>query len=647
MGIQVSLLTQNKQPYEKEFIDFQFDGRYISEFGLVAVVDGDRLLFDGTPSFQDEVTSVKGVTGQYYWGTNIGAKTRTFTLATDGMTEQQVLEFQHHFQPGRYGKFIEDTFAYRYSYCRVSAPPQFKMIPFKQKASMANSSDSSIQYESFINLYKGEISITLTWDYPYSFSEKNYLELDTTKNINEQLRAIFTNMLPSTLSWKIQDPASARMGMGRLQYLVLGRGSVIDKCYLGAEKRLTGNGFEDDDGFGAAQGDISLKGKMMLYNPSVSSSPANISIENLQLQYTPVNWEYVAAGIGTEKQNDQESGTVHQDPSKWEKVYFNNIVDNYNKKAVRVLRTKIKDGEQQVGETELVPLDKDNGYIIPYNTIQVSSRLYPYSYLKEQNGIETVDISEFEKAIIEDDLSGKFTNRFHYTTPNVIASIHQSIDIAYKFGQDTNGNTNRVELEEELRKNIHHDAVLNWAIAAVRFLFKRNDNSLKDTIWNSYNWWIVNYANFYEYNIDKSYSLDIVDGVANARISWMPYFNLLMLCFFRGLVTGEKDSISLSSEEATKWGMTRKISLFFNGQDSQSLIRYTYNYLDPNDQKIKSLNREEGCGDAILSGYLKIEGGNTLDQNGNIKSCYCLGFKQGGYDYAVPRTKIRYQYIYL
>ena len=644
MGIQVSLLTQNKQPYEKEFIDFQFDGRYVSEFGLVAVVDGDRLLFDGTPSFQDEVTSVKGVTGQYYWGTNIGAKTRSFTLATDGMTEQQVLEFQQHFQPGHYGKFIEDACVYRYSYCRVSAPPQFKMVPFKQGVIVPNPLDSSIQYQSFINLYKGEVSLTLTWDYPYSFSEKNYLEFDSTKDINEQLRAIFTNMLPSALSWKIQDPASARMGIGRLSRLVLGRGSVIDKCYLGADKRLTGNGFENDNGFGATQGDISLKGKMMLYNPSVSSSPANISIENLQLQYTPVNWEYVTAGIA---QNSQEDGAIYQDPSKWEKIYFNNIVDSYNKKAVRVLRTKIKDGIQQEGETELVALDKDSGSIIPYNTIQVSSRLYPYAYLKRQNGLETFDVSEFEQAIIKDDLSGKFTNRFHYTTPNVIASIHQSIDIAYKLGQDINNSTNRVELEEELRQNIHHDAVLNWAMAAVRFLFKRDDGSLKDTIWNGYNWWIVNYANFYEYNVDKSYNLNIVDGVANARISWMPYFNLLMLCFFRGIVDGEKDSISLSSEEKTKWGMTRKISLFFNGQDSRSLIRYTYNYLDPSDQKIKSLSREESCGDAILSGYLKIEGGNTLDSEGNIKSCYCLGFKQGGYDYAVPRTKIEYKYIYL
>jgi hypothetical protein len=51
MGIQTDLLTKDKKPYEKEFLDFSFNGKYISEFGLVAVFNGDRLSISGSPDF--------------------------------------------------------------------------------------------------------------------------------------------------------------------------------------------------------------------------------------------------------------------------------------------------------------------------------------------------------------------------------------------------------------------------------------------------------------------------------------------------------------------------------------------------------------------------------------------------------------------
>ena len=75
MGIQVKELTRNLMPWGKEFIDFSFAGRHISEFGMVAVSNGDRYSLKGSPEFQDETTTVNGVNGQYYWGTNFKTKT--------------------------------------------------------------------------------------------------------------------------------------------------------------------------------------------------------------------------------------------------------------------------------------------------------------------------------------------------------------------------------------------------------------------------------------------------------------------------------------------------------------------------------------------------------------------------------------------
>jgi hypothetical protein len=51
MGVQVTGLTLNKKCHEKEFIDFEFDGKHISEFGMVAVADGGRHSFDAAPTF--------------------------------------------------------------------------------------------------------------------------------------------------------------------------------------------------------------------------------------------------------------------------------------------------------------------------------------------------------------------------------------------------------------------------------------------------------------------------------------------------------------------------------------------------------------------------------------------------------------------
>ena len=67
-------------PWEKEFIDFSFNGHHISEFGLVATTSSDRYSFDGSPEFEDETSTINGVMGQYYWGTTIKRKKYTYKI---------------------------------------------------------------------------------------------------------------------------------------------------------------------------------------------------------------------------------------------------------------------------------------------------------------------------------------------------------------------------------------------------------------------------------------------------------------------------------------------------------------------------------------------------------------------------------------
>ena len=167
MGIQVDTLVKDKKTYEKEFIDFEFDGKHISDFGMVAVFDGDRHTFSSTSEFEDETSEVAGVNGQYFWGTKLKPLQMSFSLATDGMTEKQINAFKQHFQPGRYGEFIECATSNRKRYGRISKPTEFKMIPFKKEMNIGGKS-------FYVTEYKGEANIDFIFDDPYSYAIDKY-----------------------------------------------------------------------------------------------------------------------------------------------------------------------------------------------------------------------------------------------------------------------------------------------------------------------------------------------------------------------------------------------------------------------------------------------------------------------------------------
>lgn len=196
MGIQVTELTLGKDCHEKEFIDFEFDGKHVSEFGMVAVADGGRHSFDAAPTFEDETSQVNGVDGQYYWGTHFGSKKMSFVLATDGMTEAQINAFKRHFQPGKYGKFIEDKLACRQNYARVAQITTFNTVPFKIQKKIKEKT-------IYINEYKGDCRITFEFDNPYF--ETN---LHLVKDLEDQkeLRALYINGTPHKSSWKKSTP---------------------------------------------------------------------------------------------------------------------------------------------------------------------------------------------------------------------------------------------------------------------------------------------------------------------------------------------------------------------------------------------------------------------------------------------------------
>lgn len=283
MGIQVEELTKNLMPWEKEFIDFSFNGHHISEFGLVATTSSDRYSFDGSPEFEDETSTINGVMGQYYWGTTIKTKKYTYNLATDGMTEQQFSEFKRLFRPGYYGQFYEDTWWDRYCYVRIESVVNFTFIPFLTEDTIAG-----IPLKT--RIYKGECKLTLIQDKPFQFAFQHVLDstikdLATAKtNDNQQaaLRMMYHSNIPARDSW-----------------------TGIGDCCIGANQLIDQKGTFKDITFTQCS-------SFRYYNPSTYNSE---SVLRFSLRHA-VNSELLP-----------------QLSANCEPIYFNEINDEYNTAA--------------------------------------------------------------------------------------------------------------------------------------------------------------------------------------------------------------------------------------------------------------------------------------------------------------------------
>lgn len=281
MGIQVQELTQGKQPWDKEFIDFSFAGKHISEFDMVAVSDGDRYSLDMSSTFDDETSTINGLNGQYYWGTTFNANQINFKLATDGITEKQLTAFKKHFVPGKYGKLFVDERIGRYCWARVKSVITLNFIPFQEQ--------NTIQGIIFhTNIYKGEASIVFEMDYPWWIAEHNYLE-----TINQEtIRKAYVNNVPmansldikanientsnniSTTGQAYQDILSALEAQETIPFMTPNSNVIIgDSTYM-----ITKNGLATLASYNAITD--TEKNKYILYNASELATPISLTLKN-------------------------------------------------------------------------------------------------------------------------------------------------------------------------------------------------------------------------------------------------------------------------------------------------------------------------------------------------------------------------------
>lgn len=153
----------------KPFIGFSFNGVHSSELGIVRVSDGSRYNENLLPTLQDKTVQVPGGDGQYYFGSNYGAKQFSISFAFDNMTKENLRELKKTFGTKDLGRLIFDEASDRYYMAKVSGTPTLKFICFEETVGGQK-----------VDIYKGEGTVQFSCYYPFAKS-KNTHSLAPTK----------------------------------------------------------------------------------------------------------------------------------------------------------------------------------------------------------------------------------------------------------------------------------------------------------------------------------------------------------------------------------------------------------------------------------------------------------------------------------
>lgn len=156
----------------RSFISFTYGGKKIEDFDLIATIGGDRLNRKGYAEFNDTVSTYDNLDGQHYWATHYKNNQLDFTLSTDGIDQRQLDNFLHWFKAGVSRELILAEHPNRGIIARVAQPPVLNLLPFEHDVEMMLSSSP---YKTKTTLYKGDIQLSLTMDYPHWYAIVNIL----------------------------------------------------------------------------------------------------------------------------------------------------------------------------------------------------------------------------------------------------------------------------------------------------------------------------------------------------------------------------------------------------------------------------------------------------------------------------------------
>lgn len=176
MGVQVRTATFDGEGkslpiISRQFISFEWGGKNIEDFDLLATVVNNRMSKAVYAPFTDTTKSYSYIDGQSYWGSTMQSQTINFNLSTDGMDSKKYEEFKAWFKPGIARKLILSEYPFRYAMARVSSAPQMSMLPFEKEIITEKGKFRTTEY-------KGDITLALTMDDPYWYQKEDCVVFD-------------------------------------------------------------------------------------------------------------------------------------------------------------------------------------------------------------------------------------------------------------------------------------------------------------------------------------------------------------------------------------------------------------------------------------------------------------------------------------
>lgn len=187
MAIQVYEATRSREGnplsvLNRQFISFSYGGKNIEDFNLIACFNGDRLSKNIYSSFEDTTTNQPELDGQLFWMSHYKPNELSFTLATDGITSQELESFKAWFVPGIERELILTEHSNRAIKARVSAAPTMSLLPFEEDIEV-NIAGEENSITTKISLYKGEMNLNFIMDDPHWYSIQSYFSGELTPEI--------------------------------------------------------------------------------------------------------------------------------------------------------------------------------------------------------------------------------------------------------------------------------------------------------------------------------------------------------------------------------------------------------------------------------------------------------------------------------
>lgn len=152
---------------DRDFIDFEFNGHWASEFNLLAVSNSDRYSNSFYGTVNANTADMVGKYGVYKWKTQIGEKRFSINIAYDNVDLNTLRKIKEWLNPFVIGKLVFKEEPYKYYWVSLAEDPEISFLPFLTEETVVDGRRLKK------GVYKGEFVINFVCFDNYGYSDWN------------------------------------------------------------------------------------------------------------------------------------------------------------------------------------------------------------------------------------------------------------------------------------------------------------------------------------------------------------------------------------------------------------------------------------------------------------------------------------------